>query len=141
METSRSAAYTRQVVFIPAIISLSLFLSINYIIRPAVRRYRERYEQYLPLHSISGSLVQHTKSLKDRIGDKIMAYILPRFHISRRGSIDNGEELYFGNEEGEDMVGFEADIADIERRREQLRREVGNMEGAREGPEDYGEPR
>ena len=122
-------------------ISFALFLSINYLLIPAVRRYRERYEQYLPLHAMSGSLVQHTNSLKTRIGDKIMAYILPRFQadIDRRVSLDNGEEL-FDHEEGEDMVGFD-DIRDIERRRAQLRREVGDMQRSRRSEEDYGEVR
>ena len=68
-----------------------------------------------------------------------MAWVLPRFDVSsRRASIDHDEEL-FGQEEGEDMVGF--DIRDIERRREQLRREVGDMEQSRRSEEDYGEVR
>lgn len=73
-----------------------------------------------------------------------MSYILPRLHINagvdRRASLGDGEELFLGPDESEDMIGF--DFRDLERRREQLRRDVGNMEGAREeGPEDYGEVR
>lgn len=47
---------------------------------------------------------------------------------SRRESFNNGDEL-FGAEEGDDLVGF--DVRDVGRRREQLRREVGNMADAR----------
>jgi len=128
-----------KIVFIPAFISLSLFLSITYLVRPAVRRYQERYEQYLPLHAISGSLAQRTKSLKTRIGDRIMAFISPRFNIYDRGiDIDTGEELFDDDDGPPDMLNF--DFRDIQRRREQLRREVGDMEGARtSGEEDYGE--
>ncbi|GAB7352781.1 hypothetical protein MBLNU459_g3403t1 [Dothideomycetes sp. NU459] len=130
-------------VLIAAFISLSVFLCINYVLVPAVRRYRERYEQYLPLHSISGSLIQHTSSLRERIASVLTRFVLPsRYrHVedgsSRRGSLSNGDDS-FGIEEGEGMIGF--DVREIDRRREQLRRDVGNMADARRSSAGSGPP-
>lgn len=98
---------------------------------PAIRKYRERYEQYLPLHSIS----ERTSSIRKRIGDRLSAFILPRFYIERRTSIDGADEL-FGDDEGDDLTGFE--IREIARRRAELRRQVGNMEDARRSSESFG---
>lgn len=68
-----------------------------------------------------------------------MAFILSRFNIYDRGiDIDTGEELFDDDDGPPDMLNF--DFRDIQRRREQLRREMGDMEGARtSGEEDYGE--
>lgn len=66
-----------------------------------------------------------------------MGYILPNFHIDREGMMPDHDED-FADDEGEHMIGF--DFRDIDRRREQLRREVGDMEGARRSSvEDFGE--
>lgn len=65
-----------------------------------------------------------------------MAFILPRFQTVEEA--DNPEELY-ENDEVAGLAGF--DIREVERRREQLRREVGDMEQSRRSVEDYGEVR
>lgn len=44
--------------------------------------------------------------------------------------MESGEET-FGASEGENMAGFGADVRDVERRREELRRDVEGLEGAR----------
>lgn len=58
---------------------------------------------------------------------------------ARRGSLSHDEEL-FEAEEGEDLVGFDSDIRDVDRRRQQMRLEVGNMAEARRYSAGSGPP-
>ncbi|WEW61913.1 hypothetical protein PRK78_007413 [Emydomyces testavorans] len=96
-----------QTLFIPALISLVLYLVLFYAAIPFVRRYRQRYAQYLPLHTIS----VHTSSLRERASDALMHFVLPS--AWRRGQFvepqDDSASLF--DEEGEGMVGFEMDAA------------------------------
>lgn len=77
------------------------------------------------------------------MGNALMRFVLPaRYRHSgddsvRRGSLAHDEEL-FEAEEGEGLVGF--DVRDVARRREQLRREVGNMAEARRSSAGSGLP-
>lgn len=66
-----------------------------------------------------------------------MGYILPRFHVSDEDRYNDEEP--FADDEGQDMVGFDF-RDDIDRRRAQFRREVGDMDDARRSTEDFGEP-
>ncbi|EER29005.1 hypothetical protein D8B26_000745 [Coccidioides posadasii str. Silveira] len=92
--------------FVPALISLGLYILLFYAVIPFVRRYRQRYAQYLPLHTISA----HTSSLRDRASDALMRFVLPSSWRRQfvEGQDDSGSVL---DEEGEGMVGFEMDAA------------------------------
>ena len=59
-----------QTLFIPAVISLLLFLLVTYLLLPAWRRYRARYSQYLPIDS----LTSRTSSLRDRLTAHIATF-------------------------------------------------------------------
>lgn len=106
---------------IPALVSLAIYLAIFFALIPFIRRYRQRYSQYLPLHTISA----HTSSLRDRISDTVMRFVL-RATNCRRREVEGQEDSssVFDDEEGEGMVGFEMDAA----RRAALdrRRDVGS---------------
>ncbi|KAF2238300.1 hypothetical protein EV356DRAFT_564020 [Viridothelium virens] len=106
-------------VFIPAVISLALYLSLTYAILPFIRRYRHKYNQYLPLNTIS----DRTSSFRQRLSDALMSFLLPSsWRRGRHRTVVDGsspnqpEEELFDEEEGEGMVGFEID----QRRREAL---------------------
>ncbi|KAL1959954.1 hypothetical protein VTO42DRAFT_622 [Malbranchea cinnamomea] len=79
--------------FVPALISLTVYLLLSYVIVPFVRHYRERYAQYLPLHTISA----HTSTLCERASDAVMRCVL---RISSRHRRLEGQD---SDEEGEEM--------------------------------------
>ncbi|KAL1964252.1 hypothetical protein VTN77DRAFT_7210 [Rasamsonia byssochlamydoides] len=100
---------------IPALISLALYLLLSYVIVPFFRRYRQRYAQYLPLHSLSA----HTSSIRERAADALMHFFLPSSWRRRsRAGEDNNDSISIYDEEGENMVGMDMDPA----RREALER-------------------
>lgn len=93
---------------IPALIAALLYLLLAYAVVPLIRKHRNRYSQYLPLHTISN----RTSSLRERISDRFFSFVLPSRRrvvdgsgVNRRGS--SADELAFGDEEGESMVGFD----------------------------------
>ncbi|PGH06608.1 hypothetical protein GX51_02235 [Blastomyces parvus] len=106
----------------PALISLAVYLLLSFLIIPFIRRYRQRYAQYLPLHTVSA----HASTLRERASDALMHFLLPSSWRQRQiFGVQNGGGSVFDDEEGEDMVGFEID----ESRREALdqrRRSGGN---------------
>ncbi|KAK2811814.1 hypothetical protein FQN50_001852 [Emmonsiellopsis sp. PD_5] len=119
---------------IPALLSLAIYLLSTLLILPLIRRYRQRYAQYLPLHTISA----HTSTLRDRVSDALMHFVLPSSWRARRRRIfdgghddddDDGDSVgggggsVFDDEEGEGMVGFEMDPG----RREALERQRGRV--------------
>ncbi|KAI9657913.1 MAG: hypothetical protein M1821_002570 [Bathelium mastoideum] len=118
-------------IFIPAVISLVLYLSFTYAILPFIRRYRHKYNQYLPLHTIS----DRTSSFRQRVSDALMSFLLPSsWRRNQHRTVVDGsspnqqEEELFDEEEGEGMVGFDID----QRRREALdRRRSGGSEEQR----------
>jgi hypothetical protein len=89
-----------QTLFVPAIISLVIFLVLSFVIVPVWRRYRSRYGQYLPLDTISSS----TTSLRDRITERL-ARMMAASPLARGGGsrtsvdshraidLEDGEEL------------------------------------------------
>lgn len=85
-----------QTLFIPALISLAIYLLISYALIPFIRRYRERYSQYLPLHNISA----HTSSLRERVSNGVMRFVL-RINFHRRRVEGQGEDA--DSDEGEEM--------------------------------------
>lgn len=89
--------FMSQTVFIPALISLVLYLVLSYGVIPFVRRYRHRYHQYLPLEQLSS----RTTSFRQRIADGLTALVLPSTWLMRRRrareTVDGSSELQNGN--------------------------------------------
>lgn len=116
-----------QTIFIPALISLTLYLVLSYLLLPFIRRHRHRYNQYVPLNSLAAS----TTSIRHRIYDGLVALFLPSswFLWRDRGGLgdgsdraDEGDSLTDA-EEGEGMVGLQHDP----RRREALERRASDF--------------
>ncbi|OCL14220.1 hypothetical protein AOQ84DRAFT_435833 [Glonium stellatum] len=112
-------------IFIPALAALIVYLLLNYVILPFVRRHRHRYNQYLPVRSGFESISSGTTSLRHRISDALYALFVPTSWRHRHRAVVDGsygaehnEDELFDEEEGEGMVGFDID----ERRREALER-------------------
>ncbi|OJD18186.1 hypothetical protein ACJ73_08738 [Blastomyces percursus] len=115
----------------PALISLAIYLFLSFLIIPFIRRYRQRYAQYLPLHTVSA----HASTLRERASDALMHFLLPSSWRQRQiFGAQNGGGSVFDDEEGEDMVGFEMDAS----RREALdqRRRSGNDNSTGRGSVD-----
>lgn len=84
-----------QALFLPAVISLLIFLVLTFVLVPVWRRYRSRYSQYLPLDSIS----DRTSSLRHRIVGRfaglnpLATFLSARQVVFAHGAADDGEEL------------------------------------------------
>ncbi|KAK5132494.1 hypothetical protein LTR08_009040 [Meristemomyces frigidus] len=101
---------------LPAVIAAVIYLLLAYLLIPLYRQHRERYTQYLPLDTITS----HTSSLRSRVGDAITNMILPASMRWRREVVVDGglgEDLAFGEEEGESMIGF--DVGQLPRGRDE----------------------
>ncbi|KAI0977570.1 hypothetical protein F4678DRAFT_18825 [Xylaria arbuscula] len=113
--------------FIPAIISLVLFLALTYLLVPLWRYYRNRYGQYLPLDSIS----TQTTSLRIRMQNAVARWIASssRWRLRARDravvaddesdvgfSSEDGEELNEVNEDRRHALSLDAGHADSNRR-------------------------
>ncbi|KAI1817193.1 hypothetical protein GGS20DRAFT_79217 [Poronia punctata] len=89
--------------FIPAIISLVIFLSLTYLIVPLWRQYRNRYSQYLPIDTIS----TRTASLRIRVQNAIINWITSsRWRFGRRERVevaDDESDISFSSDEGEEL--------------------------------------
>ncbi|KKK17926.1 hypothetical protein P175DRAFT_0442120 [Aspergillus ochraceoroseus IBT 24754] len=111
-----SASNLAKTLLIPAVISLTLYVLISFVIVPFFRRYHQRYSQYLPLETISA----HTSSLRDRIADAVMRRFLPSSWREQAHLPDAHDNISILDEEGEIMVGMNVDPAHreaLERRR------------------------
>ncbi|KYK61630.1 hypothetical protein DCS_02773 [Drechmeria coniospora] len=96
--------------FVPAIISLVVFLALTFVLVPFWRRYRSRYSQYLPLDTISN----HTTSLRHRIMGRFTTFtplstflsgrfpagVVPGSSVLGSASPTDGET---GDEDGEEL--------------------------------------
>jgi len=113
-----------KVLLLPATIALAIYLLITYVILPFYRNHYQRYAEYLPLETISST----STTIWDRIRNAFSRVALPghmRWRRGRNGSWDElaasrrgsgsgseGEGAYFGEEEGESMVGFDVERVD-----------------------------
>ena len=92
-----------QTLIIPAIISLILFIISTYVFYPLWQRYRSRYNNYLPLDSISSQ----TSSIRARVQDAIARLIVPslwsRSLTDRLVVAENGSEGGFDSDDGEEL--------------------------------------
>ncbi|KAL4967266.1 uncharacterized protein BDV14DRAFT_169706 [Aspergillus stella-maris] len=121
-----SASSLAKTLFIPAIISLGLYLLISFLIVPFFRRYHQRYSQYLPLETITA----HTSSLWERIADAIMRRFLPSSWRQQAHISDAGDNISILDEEGEIMVGMNTDSAHreaLEQRRSTYAEDEGRL--------------
>ncbi|KAK4968196.1 hypothetical protein LTR66_011822 [Elasticomyces elasticus] len=126
-----------KIVLLPALAALALYSLIAQVIIPLIRRHRQRYSQYTPLHSTSFS--DRANGLRNRIGNGLTAFVLPSFGRARNVTVPNGssrersmsgsDEELFGDEQGENMVSFEQD--ERRRRREEAERIRGHIEDRR----------
>ncbi|KAF2218762.1 hypothetical protein BDZ85DRAFT_269779 [Elsinoe ampelina] len=97
---------------IPAGIAIVLYLSLSFLILPAIRRYRNRYDQYIPLQRVSNTVAASTSTLRDRLADVVTRIALPHVRgrmlgrtIVQQGRDDSLEDLY-ALEEGEELEDF-----------------------------------
>ncbi|TKX24413.1 hypothetical protein C1H76_3360 [Elsinoe australis] len=95
---------------IPAGIAIVLYVSLSFVILPAVRRYRSRYDQYIPLQTVTDRVAAGTSTLRDRVADFITRIVLPRTQRivnATSGRRESLNELYnLDLEEGEEMEDF-----------------------------------
>ncbi|KAL4776184.1 hypothetical protein BDW60DRAFT_214267 [Aspergillus nidulans var. acristatus] len=120
------AASLAKTLFIPAVISLALYVLISFVIVPFFRRYHQRYSQYLPLETITA----HTSSLWERIADAIMRRFLPSSWRQQAHISDPNDNISILDEEGEIMVGMNMDSAHreaLERRRNTVAEDEGRL--------------
>ncbi|KAL4737270.1 hypothetical protein BDV11DRAFT_192221 [Aspergillus similis] len=120
------AASLAKTLFIPAVISLALYVLISFLIVPFFRRYHQRYSQYLPLETITA----HTTSLWERIADAIMRRFLPSSWRQQAHISDPNDNISILDEEGEIMVGMNMDSAHreaLERRRITVAEDEGRL--------------
>ncbi|EGE08088.1 hypothetical protein TEQG_07063 [Trichophyton equinum CBS 127.97] len=108
--------------FIPALISLVLYLTISFVIAPFIRLHRQRYSQYLPLHTIS----VHTTSLRDRTFDALMNITLPSSWRHRSLAHEQVSDSLFDDdgEDGYELSESRREALDQERREARLAREL-----------------
>lgn len=109
-----------QTIFVPALISLILYVAFTYAIIPFYRQHRQRYSHYLPLNAIS----TRTSSFRERASDALMNFLLPTSWrrepraFNGRYPGDDSDDGLFDDAEGEGMVGFDID----ESRRQAIQR-------------------
>jgi hypothetical protein len=77
-----------------------------------IRNHRNRYNQYLPLETISST----STTLRDRLAELVTRIATSRRERVVDGRRESSDENVFGDEEGESMVGF-----DVERRERSVR--------------------
>jgi len=98
-----------KILFVPALVASALYVLLAHIVVPLYRRHHQRYAQYLPVDTIS----ERTSSLRARLKAAISRLILPssmrwsREVVDARRASISGDELAFGEEEGENLVGFD----------------------------------
>ncbi|CAD6501665.1 BgTH12-01915 [Blumeria graminis f. sp. triticale] len=91
---------------ITAIISLILYLVMSYVLVPVWKRYRDRYNSYLPLSAISSQ----TNSLRQRTQEALIENFVPttwrsRLHGRYQASADDGSD--FDEDDGEELYEVE----------------------------------
>ncbi|KAI1283605.1 hypothetical protein F5Y07DRAFT_394510 [Xylaria sp. FL0933] len=96
--------------FIPAVVSLVLYLVLTYLVVPLWRYYRNRYSQYLPLDTIS----TQTTSLRIRMQNAVARWIASSSRWRLRGRervnvADDESDVGFSSEEGEELNEVDED--------------------------------
>lgn len=111
------------------LIAGAIYALLAYLVVPLIRKHRSRYSEYMP----ADGGAEDSSGLRARVGRTLAAWVVPPLRRARwrRGVVDgssssgressSGDELAFGEEEGESMVGF-----DVARRDRSIR--GGNVE-------------
>ncbi|KAM0691212.1 hypothetical protein Q7P36_009983 [Cladosporium allicinum] len=87
----------------------ALYLLLAHLILPLLRKHRARYNQYLPLETISST----STTLRDRFSNFLTRLARPPGRVADGGGggwgdgDGEGDFEAFGDEEGESMVGFD----------------------------------
>jgi hypothetical protein len=97
-----------QILLIPALTASALYLLLAHLILPLLRKHRARYNQYLPLETISST----STTLRDRFSNFLTRLARPPGRVADGGGgwgdgDGEGDFEAFGDEEGESMVGFD----------------------------------
>ncbi|KAG6007215.1 hypothetical protein E4U21_006234 [Claviceps maximensis] len=105
MANSSSLLSLVKTIFIPAVISLLLFLLLTFIVLPLWRRYRNRYSQYLPVPT-------YTSGLSNFFSRRFSMLTLPSTWSRNGGSVDSVDvdDLL---EDGEELASVDSRLVSI----------------------------
>ncbi|KAG6027325.1 hypothetical protein E4U19_002098 [Claviceps sp. Clav32 group G5] len=92
-------------IFIPAVISLVLFLLLTFVVLPVWRRYRNRYSQYLPVPS-------YTSGLSDFFSQRFSLLTLPSIWSRNDGSVDS-VDIHDFMEDGEELDSVDPRLVNV----------------------------
>lgn len=115
---------------VPLLVATALYVLLSFVLLPFYRRYRadiSRYSQYAPitstLQSTTSIFSDHVpealrpRSIKQKIGNLLLKWLLPSTWAIRRGDAEEGDGRdseeddggLFDEESGERMIGFDMD--------------------------------
>jgi hypothetical protein len=116
MLSNQSLIHTHQALLLPALLAAALYALISYVLLPLYRRHRTRYSQYLPVHTGLHSLTSTTQSLRSRVTDAFLQFILPsRWSEARHRRQQSSRVVDARDDEDEEMNGgFGFEDSDIE---------------------------
>jgi hypothetical protein len=90
----------QQSLLLPALLALTLYILLSFILIPLYRRHRARYSQYLPLHTNPiSSLSNSTQNLRSSISSALITFLLPSRWAQQNRVVDardGDEELGHG---------------------------------------------
>ncbi|KAG5980931.1 hypothetical protein E4U55_003465 [Claviceps digitariae] len=92
-------------IFIPAVISLILFLLLTFVVLPLWRRYRNRYSQYLPVPT-------YTSGLSNFFARRLSMLTLPSTWSRNGGSVDSVDVDDF-LEDGEELASVDPRLVSV----------------------------
>ncbi|QIX01462.1 hypothetical protein AMS68_006979 [Peltaster fructicola] len=100
-----------KIITAPALIAAFIFILITFVIVPLVRRHRERYSQYASVEpwvgtptSASSQVLMNIADFFHRVAERRRRR---RAAVAANGTSQDADDVAFGEEEGESMVGFD----------------------------------
>lgn len=99
--STRANRNHQQILFVPALVAAFLYFFLAYALLPLIRKHRARYNQYLPLDTITST----STTLRDRFSEYMTRLARPPGQVVDGRDSTDGD--LFGDEEGESMVGFD----------------------------------
>lgn len=105
MAASSALLSLLKTIFVPAVISLVLFLLVTFAVLPMWRRYRNRYSQYLPVPT-------YTSGLSNLFAQRFSMLTLPSTWSRNGGSVDNADaDDYL--DDGEELGNVDPRIVNV----------------------------